>query len=54
MLPLMSTRAPDCSYGAIPTLLWTAIKLALANGKIFDFDGTINENAVKFFLISAV
>jgi hypothetical protein len=50
----MSTRTPDCSYGAIPTLLWTARKLALANGRIFYFDGAINENAVKFFLISAV
>ena len=47
---LMSTRAPDSSYGAIPALLWSAIKFSIASGRIFDFDGAISEGAVKLFL----
>jgi Acetyltransferase (GNAT) domain len=47
---LMSTRAPDSSSGAIPVLLWAAIKFALASGRIFDFDGAISEGSVKLFL----
>jgi hypothetical protein len=47
---LMSTRAADSSYGAIPSLLWEAIKFAAASGRIFDFDGVINEGSVKLFL----
>jgi hypothetical protein len=47
---LMSTRAPESSYGAIPALLWTAIKFAVASGRIFDFDGAISEGSVKLFL----
>jgi hypothetical protein len=47
---LMSTRAADSSYGAIPSLLWEAIKFTITSGRIFDFDGVINEGAVKLFL----
>jgi hypothetical protein len=47
---LMSTRAPDSSYGAIPALLWAAIRFAIANGLIFDFDGAVSDGAVKLFL----
>ena len=47
---LLSTRAPDSTSGAIPALLWAAIKFAISNGLTFDFDGVTNEGAVKFFM----
>ena len=47
---LMSTRAPESSYGAIPALLWAAIKFTVASGRIFDFDGAISDGSVKLFL----
>ena len=47
---LMSTRAPDSSYGAIPALLWAAIKFSVANKRLFDFDGAVGEGSVKLFL----
>jgi hypothetical protein len=47
---LLSTRAPDSTYGAIPALLWAAIKFAMSSGLTFDFDGVTTAGSVKFFM----
>jgi hypothetical protein len=41
---LMSTRSVDCGNGEISLLIWTAIKSAMAAGRIFDVDGINKKN----------
>jgi hypothetical protein len=46
---LMSTRAPDSGNNIATLLLWYAIKDAMGQGLIFDFDGVPSAGAVVFY-----
>lgn len=46
---IMSTRASDSGNGAIPLLLWHAIKFAASKGLLFDFDGIGSAGAVLLY-----
>lgn len=46
---LMSTRRSDSGNGAIPLLIWHAIKWASARGLLFDFDGVASPGSILLF-----
>jgi len=46
---MLSTRAPDSANGAIPLLLWNAIKSAASMGLIFDFDSVANQGSILLY-----
>ena len=45
----LSTRRPDSGNGAVPLLIWEAIRRAARDGLVFDFDGLSHENAIGLF-----
>lgn len=46
---LLSTRSLDSGNGAITTLVWHAIQIAVSKNLIFDFDGLAHVGAVLFY-----
>jgi hypothetical protein len=46
---LMSTRRADSGNGAIPLLIWHAIKWASQRGLLFDFDGVAGPGSILLF-----
>ncbi len=47
---LMSTRTADSGNGAIPLLIWSAIRFSLKRNLAFDFDGVANQGAVLLYI----
>ncbi len=45
----LSTRRPDSGNGAIPLLIWEAIRRAARSGLLFDFDGLATESAIGLY-----
>ncbi|GLS19957.1 hypothetical protein GCM10007874_29740 [Labrys miyagiensis] len=46
---MLSTRAPDSGNGAIPLLIWNAMKSAASMGLVFDFDGVANAGSILLY-----
>lgn len=47
---LMSSRTLDSGNGAIPLLIWSAIRFSLERKLAFDFDGVANQGAVLLYI----
>ncbi len=47
---LMSTRTAGSGNGAIPLLIWSAIRFSLKRNLAFDFDGVANQGAVLLYI----
>lgn len=45
----LSTRRAECGNGAIPMLIWEAIRRAARDGRVFDFDGLSNEGSIGLY-----
>ena len=45
----LSTRRTDSGNGAVPLLIWEAIRAAARSGRVFDFDGLSNEHVVGLY-----
>ncbi|CAM5762392.1 hypothetical protein LMIY3S_00457 [Labrys miyagiensis] len=46
---MLSTRSADSSNGAIPLLIWHAMKSAASMGLVFDFDGVANAGSILLY-----
>ena len=45
----LSTRRPDSGNGAVPLLIWEAIRRSARDGLIFDFDGLSAEKVIGLY-----
>ncbi len=45
----LSTRRIDAQNGAIPLLIWHAMRQAASKGLLFDFDGISKDSAISFY-----
>ncbi len=45
----LSSRDPGCGNGAIPLLIWEAMRRAARAGRVFDFDGLSNERVIGMY-----
>ena len=46
---ILSTRRADSGNGAVPLLIWEAVRQAAADGLTFDFAGLASAGAIRFF-----
>ena len=46
---MLSTRRGDSGNGAVPLLIWEAIRSAARSGRVFDFDGLSTDRAVGLY-----